>query len=83
MIDFLDNIGTVLSLRRQNVSRRLVGERLLEAFEPTRRMIALTEAKWCAVDLLTSGFRGCSSACTCGAFVSTPAPGRRCCWAAC
>ncbi|HJU24624.1 MAG TPA: ABC transporter ATP-binding protein [Casimicrobiaceae bacterium] len=55
MLDFLGNIGTVLSLRLQNVSRRLVGERLLEAFEPTRKMIALTEAKWCAVDLLTVG----------------------------
>jgi hypothetical protein len=45
----------VLSLRLQNVTRRLVGERLLEAFEPARRMIAITEAKWCAVDLLTVG----------------------------
>jgi ATP-binding cassette, subfamily B, bacterial len=53
LLDFLGNIGTVLSLRLSSVSRRLVGERLLEAFEPTRRMIALTEAKWCAVDLLT------------------------------
>src|SRR5690349_15115815 len=53
LLDFLGNIGTVLSLRLSSVSRRLVGERLVEAFEPTRRMIALTEAKWCAVDLLT------------------------------
>jgi ABC-type multidrug transport system fused ATPase/permease subunit len=55
LLDFLGNIGTVLSLRLQNVSRRLVGERLFEAFEPARRMIAITEAKWCAVDLLTVG----------------------------
>jgi ATP-binding cassette, subfamily B, bacterial len=53
LLDFLGNIGTVLSLRLQNVSRRLVGERLLEAFAPTRRLILLNEAKWCAVDLLT------------------------------
>lgn len=38
LLEFLGNIGTVLSLRLQNVSRRLVGERLLEAFEPARRM---------------------------------------------
>jgi len=48
-------IGTVLSLRLQNVSRHLVGERLVQAFEPTRRLIVLTEAKGCAVDLLTVG----------------------------
>jgi ABC-type multidrug transport system fused ATPase/permease subunit len=53
MLDFLGNIGTVLSLRLQNVSRRLVGERLIEAFEPTKRLIAITEAKWAAVDLAT------------------------------
>jgi len=53
LLDFLGNIGTVLSLRLQNVSRRLVGERLVQAFEPTRRLILITEAKWCAVDLAT------------------------------
>ena len=55
LLDFLGNVGTVLSLRLQDVSRRLVGERLFEVFEPVRRMIAITEAKWCAVDLLTVG----------------------------
>jgi len=53
LLDFLGNIGTVLSLRLQNVSRRLIGERLLEAFEPTKRLIAITEVKWAAVDLAT------------------------------
>ena len=53
LLDFLGNIGTVLSLRLSNVSRRLVGERLVQAFEPTKRLILITEAKWCAVDLLT------------------------------
>ena len=53
LLDFLGNIGTVLSLRLQNVSRRLIGERLLEACEPTKRLIAITEAKWAAVDLAT------------------------------
>ena len=55
LLDFLGNVGTVLALRLQDVSRRLIGERLFEAFEPARRMIAITEAKWCAVDLLTVG----------------------------
>ena len=55
LLDFLGNISTVLSLRLQNVSRRLVGERLADVFVPARRLIALTEAKWCAVDLLTVG----------------------------
>jgi ATP-binding cassette, subfamily B, bacterial len=53
LLDFLGNIGTVLALRLQNVSRRLIGERLLEAFAPTKRLIAITEAKWAAVDLAT------------------------------
>jgi ATP-binding cassette, subfamily B, bacterial len=53
LLDFLGNIGTVLALRLQNVSRRLIGERLVEAFEPTKRLIAITEAKWAAVDLTT------------------------------
>jgi ABC-type multidrug transport system, ATPase and permease components len=83
LLDFLGNIGTVLSLRLSSVSRRLVGERLVEAFEPTRRMIALTEAKWCAVDCLPSRCRGCSSACTSGACAARPPPARRFCWAAC
>jgi ATP-binding cassette subfamily B protein len=53
LLDFLGNISTVLSLGLQNVSRRLVGERLAEVFVPARQLIAWTEAKWCAVDLLT------------------------------
>jgi len=53
LLDFLGNISTVLSLRLQQMSRRLVGERLAEVFVPARRLIVLIEAKWCAVDLLT------------------------------
>ena len=53
MLDFLGNISTVLSLRLQDLSRRLVAERLAEVVEPARRLIVLIEGKWCAVDLLT------------------------------
>jgi ABC-type multidrug transport system fused ATPase/permease subunit len=55
LLDFLGNISTVLSLRLAGLSRRLVGARLEEVFAPARRSIRLTEAKWCAVDLLTVG----------------------------
>lgn len=52
VIDVLGNVGTVLALRLQSAARRLHGERLARVFEPLRRSIVLTEAKWCAVDLL-------------------------------
>ena len=55
LLDFLGNISTVISLRLQDVSRRIVGARLEEVFAPARKSIRLTEAKWCAVDLLTVG----------------------------
>jgi len=55
LIDFLGNISTVVALRLQAASRRLVGHRLDVVFEPLRRSIVLTESKWCAVDLLTIG----------------------------
>ena len=53
LLNFLGNISTVLSLRLQNMSRRLIGERLADVLVPARRLIVLIEAKWCAVDLLT------------------------------
>jgi ATP-binding cassette, subfamily B, bacterial len=55
LLDFLGNISTVLSLRLEAVSRRLVGQRLDQVFVPRRRAITLNEKKWCAVDLLTVG----------------------------
>jgi ABC-type multidrug transport system fused ATPase/permease subunit len=55
LLDFLGNISTVLSLRLSALSRRIVGARLEEVFAPARKAIRLTEAKWCAVDLLTVG----------------------------
>lgn len=55
VLDFLGNIGTVLSLRLQQASRSLIGQRLAKVFVPLRRSIVVTEAKWCAVDLLSIG----------------------------
>ena len=55
LLDLLGNISTILSLRLQDASRRLLGKRLREVFEPMRRSISLNEVKWCAVDLLTIG----------------------------
>ncbi|WP_240636022.1 ABC transporter ATP-binding protein [Caldimonas tepidiphila] len=53
LLDFIGNISTVMSLRLHKATRRLVGQRLDAVFEPLKRSIVLTEAKWCAVDLLT------------------------------
>ncbi|MGE5385544.1 MAG: ATP-binding cassette domain-containing protein [Betaproteobacteria bacterium] len=54
LLDFLGNISTIVSLRLQAASRGVVASRLLDVFKPLRRNIAITEAKWCAVDLLTA-----------------------------
>jgi ATP-binding cassette, subfamily B, bacterial len=53
LLDFLGNISTVVSLRLQGAARRVVASRLLLVFAPLKKAIVLTEAKWCAVDLLT------------------------------
>ena len=53
LLDFLGNVSTVLSLRLQSASRKVVAGRLGAVFEPLKKMIVLTEVKWCAVDLLT------------------------------
>ncbi len=52
LLDLLGNVSTVLSLRVGAASRALLGNRLFAIFAPLRRNIVLTEAKWCAVDLL-------------------------------
>ena len=44
LLDFLGNISTVLSLRLQNMSRRLIGERLADVLVPARRLIVLIGA---------------------------------------
>ena len=52
MLDFVGNVSTVLSLRLQDSTRRLLGRRLQAVFAPLKRNIVLNEAKWCTVDLL-------------------------------
>ena len=54
-IDFLTNIGTVSALRLQDVSRKLLNERLERVFVPLRKSIRLNEGKWMSVDLLSIG----------------------------
>ncbi len=53
LLDFLGNVGTVMSLRLAAATRRLLGRRLDAVFAPLKRSIVLNEAKWCAVDLLS------------------------------
>lgn len=55
LVDCLGNMSTVISLRLQHATRRLLAGTLAHVFVPLRRNIVLTEAKWCLVDLLTLG----------------------------
>ncbi|HUP05959.1 MAG TPA: ABC transporter ATP-binding protein [Caldimonas sp.] len=53
LLDALGNIATVTGLRLQGSMRSLLGQRLEAVFAPLQRSIVVTEAKWCAVDLLS------------------------------
>lgn len=53
MVDCLGNISTVLSLRLQQATGRLLRDRLAQVFVPLKRSIVINEVKWCMVDLLT------------------------------
>lgn len=53
LLDFVGNVSSVMSLRLQDATRRLLDRRLLAVFEPLNRSIVLNEWKWCTVDLLT------------------------------
>jgi ABC-type multidrug transport system fused ATPase/permease subunit len=53
LLDFIGNVSSVMSLRLQDATRRLLDSRLGAVFAPLGRSIVLTEWKWCAVDLLT------------------------------
>lgn len=57
LVDCLGNIATVLTLRLQEPTRRHLGKKLTEIFDPLRDSIVLNEAKWCAIDLLNNGIR--------------------------
>jgi ABC-type multidrug transport system fused ATPase/permease subunit len=54
LADFLGHIGTVLSLRLQDASRRLLQLRLARIFVPLGRNIVINEYKWCMVDLVST-----------------------------
>jgi ATP-binding cassette subfamily B protein len=54
LVDALGNIVSVLALRLQTASRRLLGERLASIVVPLKRAIVVNEAKWCAVDLMNA-----------------------------
>ncbi|SNS64203.1 ABC-type multidrug transport system, ATPase and permease component [Noviherbaspirillum humi] len=51
LLDFLGNVGTIMTLRLHDSTRQKSGERLEEVFVPARRSITLVEAKWCIADL--------------------------------
>ncbi|WP_431856032.1 ABC transporter ATP-binding protein [Azospirillum sp.] len=57
LVDCLGNIATVLTLRLQAATRRVVGERLAAVFVPLRRHVVVNEAKWCAIDLANNALR--------------------------
>ena len=53
LLDFVGNAATVLSLRLQGSTRRLLGRRLEATFAPMKKSIVVNEVKWCTVDLLS------------------------------
>jgi ABC-type multidrug transport system fused ATPase/permease subunit len=57
LVDCLGNITTVLNLRLQAATRRLVRARLDEVSAPLRRSIVVNEVKWGTVDLLNTAMR--------------------------
>jgi ATP-binding cassette, subfamily B, bacterial len=57
LVDCLGNIATVLTLRLQEPTRRLLNRRLDDAFAPLRASIVINEARWCVIDLLNNGVR--------------------------
>jgi len=57
LVDCLGNVATVLALRLQEATRRLVDGRLAEVAVPLRRAIVVNEVKWATVDLLNTSIR--------------------------
>ena len=52
LLDFVGNAGTVIGLRLQAASRKLLGRRMDAVIAPLRRAVMVNEGKWFAVDLL-------------------------------
>lgn len=55
LLDFVGNAGTVIGLRLQAASRKLLGRRMEAVMAPLRRAVMVNEGKWFAVDLLGMG----------------------------
>ncbi|MBY4895848.1 ABC transporter ATP-binding protein [Cupriavidus sp. AU9028] len=55
LLDFVGNAGTVIGLRLQRASRKLLGRRMEAIMAPLRRAVMVNEGKWFAVDLLGMG----------------------------
>lgn len=51
LLDFVSNAGTVIGLRLQAASRKILGHRLETVMKPLRRALWVNEVKWCVVDL--------------------------------
>lgn len=51
LLDFVSNAGTMIGLRLQAASRKILGRRLETAMKPLRRALWVNEVKWCVVDL--------------------------------
>ncbi len=51
LLDFVSNAGTVIGLRLQAASRKILGRRLQAVMKPLRRALWINEVKWCVVDL--------------------------------
>ncbi|MDT1091300.1 hypothetical protein, partial [Pseudomonas aeruginosa] len=55
LLDFVGNAGTVIGLRLQAASRKLLHHRMAAVMAPLRRAVMVNEGKWFAVDLLGMG----------------------------
>src|SRR5690606_1646168 len=55
LLDFVSNAGTVIGLRLQAASRKILGRRLATVMVPLRRALWVNEVKWCVVDLMGIG----------------------------
>jgi len=55
LLDFVGNAGTVIGLRLQAASRKVLGRRMDAVMAPLRRAVMVTEGKWFTVDLLGMG----------------------------
>lgn len=55
LLDFVGNAATVVGLRLQNASRKLLDRRMEAVMVPLRRAVMVGEGKWFTVDLLGMG----------------------------